>query len=119
MGWLNDCNGRQSIYVLHGVAGIGKSTVSKSIAESAATRGVLGASFFFSRSEENRNTARSLFPTLAHQLSLHNREFSRQLSTALEVDCGAAERDLQAQFSSLLAQPLRLLAGGRPDPPPH
>ena len=113
-GWLNDCNGRQSIYVLHGVAGIGKSTVSKSIAESAAARGVLGASFFFSRSEENRNTARSLFPTLAHQLSLHNREFSRQLSTALQVDSGATERDLQAQFSSLLAQPLRVLEEGGP-----
>jgi len=110
MGWLNDCNGRQSIYVLHGVAGIGKSTVSKSIAESAVVRGVLGASFFFSRSEENRKTARSLFPTLAHQLSLHNREFSRRLSTALEVDCGATESNLQAQFSSFLAQPLRLLA---------
>jgi len=114
MGWLNDYNGRQSIYVLHGVAGIGKSTVSKSIAESAAARGVLGASFFFSRSEENRNTARSLFPTLAYQLSLHNREFSRPLSTALEVDCGATERDLQAQFSSLLAQPLRVLEEGGP-----
>ena len=49
MSWLD--NGSQSIYVLQGVAGIGKSTVSKSVAERAAAIGALGGSFFFSRSE--------------------------------------------------------------------
>ena len=111
MSWLD--NGRQSIYVLHGVAGIGKSTVSKSVAERAAATGALGASFFFSRNEETRKTARSLFPTLAYQLSSHNREFARQLKMSLQDDRGAAGRDLQRQFSSLISRPFQSLAAER------
>jgi len=111
MSWLD--NGPQSIYVLHGVAGIGKSTVSKSVAERAAAIGALGGSFFFSRSEETRKTARSLFPTLAYQLSSHNREFNRQLNMSLQDDRGAAGHNLQQQFSSLLSRPLQLLAAER------
>ena len=108
MSWLD--NGSQSIYVLHGVAGIGKSTVAKSVAERAAAIGALGGSFFFSRSEETRKTARSLFPTLAYQLSSHNREFTRQLNMSLQDDRDAARHNLQQQFSSLLSRPLQRLA---------
>src|ERR1700733_10774310 len=111
MGWLD--NGGRSIYVLHGVAGIGKSTVSKSVAGRAAAIGALGASFFFSRSEETRKTARSLFPTLAYQLSSHNHEFSRQLKMSLQADRDAAGRDLQRQFSSLISRPFQPLAAER------
>src|SRR3984885_15862302 len=113
MGWLD--NGGRSIYVLHGVAGIGKSTVSKSVAGRAAAIGALGASFFFSRSEETRKTARSLFPTLAYQLSSHNHEFSRQLKISLQADRGAAGRDLRQQFSRIIFQSfLPLAAEGDP-----
>ena len=114
MGWLNECDKRQSIYVLRGVAGIGKSTVSKSVAEHAVDAGNLVASFFFSRNEKNRKTARSIFPTLAHQLAT-NAVFGGRLTKVLQDDLGAAERDLQRQFSSLLAWPLRpLMANGDP-----
>src|ERR1700733_1457747 len=115
MGWSIDYNERQSIYVLYGVAGIGKSTVAKSVSRRAAAIGILGASFFFSRSESNRKTAQSLFPTLAYQLALRNREFNRQLNMALRNDGGATERDLQEQFSSLLVRPLQpLMTEGNP-----
>ena len=115
MGWLNECDKRQPIYVLRGVAGIGKSTVSKSVAERAVDAGNLVASFFFSRNEKNRKTARSIFPTLAHQLAIHNREFAGRLIKVLQDDPSAAERDLKRQFSSLLAWPLRpLMANGDP-----
>ena len=83
------------------------------MAERAAAIGALGGSFFFSRSEETRKTARSLFPTLAYQLSSHNREFTRQLNMSLQDDRGAAGRDLQQQFSSLLSRPLQPLAAER------
>jgi len=44
---MNDRGGKP-IYILYGVAGIGKSTVAKTMAERAAKDGTLGASFFFS-----------------------------------------------------------------------
>jgi hypothetical protein len=107
MKWVDSEDKRQSIYVLYGVAGIGKSTVAKSIAERAAGICTLGASFFFSRNEESRKTARHFFPTLAYQLARYNRAFAADINGALEEDPGAAEHDLRQQFYSLIAKPLR------------
>jgi hypothetical protein len=56
---MNDAKSR-SIYILYGIAGIGKSMVAKTVAERAACDKVLGASFFFSRDKGNR---KSFFPT--------------------------------------------------------
>jgi len=112
---MNSKNGRESIYILHGVAGIGKSTLAKSIAERADGMGVLGGSFFFSRTEEDRKTAKSFFPTLAYQLALYNQEFARRVDRALEDDRRATERDPDRQFTSLLRKPLQqVLAVGDP-----
>ena len=98
----------QSIYVLYGVAGIGKSTVAKTLAERAAEANVLGASFFFSRNEDNRKTARLFFPTLANHLARYDDTFARHVNKVLEDDPDAAGRDIRKQFDSLIARPLRL-----------
>jgi len=73
--WINDRGGKH-IYILYGVAGIGKSTVAKTVAEHAARDGTLGASFFFSRDEDNRKSAKSFFNTLAYSSFRNVREFS-------------------------------------------
>lgn len=45
--WIADDDpGLAPIYILDGVAGIGKSTIAKTVAEFAAGINVLGASFF-------------------------------------------------------------------------
>jgi len=106
MGWLDSGDERQSIYVLHGVAGIGKSTVAKSIAERAAKNHTLGASFFFSRNEKRRRTAKSFFPTLAYQLARYHQAFAVHIDKALEEDPGAAKRGLRQQFYPLIVTPL-------------
>jgi replication-associated recombination protein RarA len=46
-GWMKTHERGQSIYVLYGVTGIGKSTIAKTVAEQKAELNVLGASFFF------------------------------------------------------------------------
>ena len=53
------------IYVLSGLAGIGKSTVAQTIAERAANLGILGASFFFSRNEADQRSAEKFVTTIA------------------------------------------------------
>jgi len=108
--WMTD-DGRRSIFVLYGVAGIGKSTVSKTVAERADELYVLGASFFFSRDEESRKTAKSFFPTLAYQLACYDEEFAWHVNQALEHDPGAAGRDLRTQFRALVVKPLQLIVG--------
>jgi len=108
MGWVSSENRNQSIYILYGVAGAGKSTIAKTVAERAAQENALGATFFFSRRAPNRKTARWLFPTLAHHLVHYSNEFARSINEVLEEDLNAARRGIQKQFESLIARPFHL-----------
>src|ERR1700744_3698405 len=56
------------IFLLSGMAGTGKSTVSRTVARSFKNKNQLGASFFFKRGEKDRGNAKKLFPTLIRQL---------------------------------------------------
>jgi hypothetical protein len=111
MNWINGDSQSQSIYILYGVAGIGKSTVAKTLAERAADANVLGASFFFSRDEDNRKTARRFFPTLADHLARYDETFAKHVNIALEKDPNIAGRDIRKQFDSLIATPLQFTIG--------
>jgi pantothenate kinase-related protein Tda10 len=55
--WMCDPH-REQIYILAGIAGKGKSTVAKTVTSHAAQQTALGASFFFSRDENELNTAK-------------------------------------------------------------
>ncbi|KIL64864.1 hypothetical protein M378DRAFT_162714 [Amanita muscaria Koide BX008] len=101
--------GNTRIYVLSGLAGIGKSTVAYTIAARADKDGLLGASFFFSRDEEDRKNAKKFFTTLAFQLCLYNQMFADAIAAALHTDRGAAAttKGPQEQLQALILEPLR------------
>src|SRR6266852_6353386 len=111
--WVNNSGGRP-IFVLYGIAGIGKSTVAKTVAERAANEKTLGASFFFSRDEDTRKTLKSFFTTLAYQLSCHYPQIAEQTNIALEKAPDVAERDPVYQIHRLIATPLRTAIGETP-----
>lgn len=113
--WVEGETGSQSIYVLYGIAGIGKSTIAKTLAEYSAQSKYLAASFFFSRDEEGRRTPRGFFPTLAYQLAC-NETFTCYVREALQQDPDAPHRAIQMQFDSLIAQPLKRAAFRREKP---
>jgi hypothetical protein len=96
--WVNDVKG-QSIYVLYGVAGIGKSTVAITVAERAAGNKALGASFLFSRDKDNTKSAKSFFPTLAYQLSYHYPALAERINAAVGEDPELTGRDPVRQLS--------------------
>jgi len=108
---MNDRGGK-SIYILYGVAGIGKSTVAKTVAEGAALGGTLGASFFFSRDEDNRKSAKSFFNTLAYHLAYHHPVIAERINVTLDEDPEVVERDPIQQFNHLIAEPLQTPIGG-------
>src|SRR6266478_540238 len=68
---------RSRMYLLSGLAGIGKSTVAFTIADRAQTAGRLGASFFFSRDEAERSNTKRFFTTIAFQLCAYDKEFTQ------------------------------------------
>lgn len=102
------------IYVLDGIAGIGKSTVAQTIATHSADLGYLGASFFFSKDDIDRKTAKLFFSTLAFQLSRYDGEFAKVIGEALEHAPDASEKILGQQSKLLLVDPLQQLSRSHP-----
>jgi hypothetical protein len=72
--WARDPN-KSPVCWLNGLAGTGKSTIAKTIAERLFVDGQLGASFFCSRDFEDRRNIQLIFPTLATQLACNYPEF--------------------------------------------
>jgi len=105
--WANDIN-RETLFWVYGPAGTGKSTISRSIAQSLADTGLLGASYFFRRGKEGRNNASRFFPTIASQLIATVPTFKRSLRESLEKP-GNTELETKAlgeQFKTLILTPL-------------
>ncbi|KAM6491774.1 hypothetical protein JOM56_012814 [Amanita muscaria] len=106
------------MYILSGLAGIGKSTVAYTIASRAADLNLLGASFFFSRDDADRNNAKRLFTTIAYQLCVYNERFAKAIGDALGTKRGSAAttKDLQEQLQVLILDPLRSIVQSRDRP---
>lgn len=97
---------QKSIFWLNGMAGTGKSTVSRTVARSLKDTNHLGASFFFKRGEGDRGNAKKFFPTLTRQLILRISELGSGVQKALDQDPDIASKSLKEQFEKLLLQPL-------------
>ncbi|KAA8641400.1 uncharacterized protein ATNIH1004_001865 [Aspergillus tanneri] len=97
---------QKSIFWLKGMAGTGKSTISRTVARSLKDTNCLGASFFFKRGEGDRGNAKKFFPTLTRQLMLWCSELVPGVQKALDDDPGIASKSLREQFEQLLLQPL-------------
>ncbi|KAF7983627.1 hypothetical protein HWV62_20558 [Athelia sp. TMB] len=106
--------GSEKICLLKGPAGCGKSAVLHTITEKLKRDGHLIAAFFFSRDTASRNTATTLFTTLARDLaSLHPRA-AEDICAALEAEPALASASLSRQFDALILGPSRHLPADRP-----
>ncbi|GIC88969.1 NACHT and WD40 domain protein [Aspergillus udagawae] len=88
------------------MAGTGKSTISRTVARQLKAKGLLGASFFFRKGEEDRGNAKKLFPTLIEQLATSIPQLTPSVQNAIDKDPNISERFLREQFESLLYWPL-------------
>ncbi|KIL64920.1 hypothetical protein M378DRAFT_77648, partial [Amanita muscaria Koide BX008] len=106
------------MYILSGLAGIGKSTVAYTIASRAADLNLLGASFFLSRNEADRNNAKRLFTTIAYQLCVYDETFAKAIGDVLLTERGSAAttKDPQEQLQVLILDPLRSIIQSRARP---
>ncbi|KAJ5992489.1 hypothetical protein N7451_008213 [Penicillium sp. IBT 35674x] len=100
---------QKSIFWLKGMAGTGKSTISRTVAGSLKDTNYLGASFFFKRGEGDRGNAKKLFPTLVRQLMVSISGLRSGVQKALDDDPDIASKSLKEQFEKLLLQPLLYL----------
>ncbi|KAL2193874.1 hypothetical protein P885DRAFT_71872 [Corynascus similis CBS 632.67] len=101
--WANDPQA-ESIFWLNGMAGTGKSTISRTVATSFARDGLLGASFFFKRGEGDRGKASLLFPTITSQLVRQIPALEPSVRKAIDAD--VPKKTLRDQLEKLILRPL-------------
>ncbi|KAF5851816.1 hypothetical protein GGP41_000555 [Bipolaris sorokiniana] len=103
--WANDKDGK-SIFWLSGMAGTGKSTIARTVAQSFASRGQLGASFFFKKGEGERGNASRFFTTIATDLVACEPGMLPSIRKTLDGDSTISHKALKDQFEKLILQPL-------------
>ena len=103
--WADGFGGK-SIFWLNGMAGTGKSTVSRTVAQSSHARGQLGASFFFKRGEGDRGGVSKFFTTLATQLVKTVPGLAPHVKNAIDDDPTIPTKTLRDQVTQLILKPL-------------
>ncbi|KAK4096622.1 hypothetical protein N658DRAFT_519096 [Parathielavia hyrcaniae] len=103
--WANDPQA-ESIFWLNGMAGTGKSTISRTVAQSFGDQRLLGASFFFKRGEGDRGKATLFFTTIASQLVCKVPALAAFVREAIDANPSVARKALRDQFEKLILQPL-------------
>ena len=96
------------MFWLNGIAGIGKSTVARTIAEFAENQRTLGASFFFSRTE-GRSDPAVFFTTLAYQLACVSPLFKTAITNAIRNNLTIGQAIPRRQIRELIVDPLRTI----------
>ena len=104
--WTEDFD-KSPVFWLNGLAGTGKSTIAQTILERIFADGRLGASFFCSRSFEDRSNIKLIFPTLAIQLAQKYPTFRSSLIALLQTNPDVVHESLQEQMQKFLVGPLR------------
>ncbi|KAI9147395.1 Vegetative incompatibility protein [Paramyrothecium foliicola] len=103
--WICDPNAK-ALFWLNGMAGTGKSTISRTIARSLSETNHLGASFFFKRGEADRGNATKFITTIARQLADKEPKVASMLMQTIETDSTISGSAIQEQFQKLVFEPL-------------
>ncbi|KAL4862580.1 hypothetical protein BDV12DRAFT_41942 [Aspergillus spectabilis] len=111
--WAKSPN-EKCVFWLNGMAGTGKSTIARTVAQLFKDKGQLGATFFCKRGEANRGNARYLVSTITRQLVTRYRQLVPVVLAALENDPDISFKRLDEQLDKLLLQPLLKLRTNRP-----
>jgi len=107
MAWSGDASANSAyIFWLNGMAGTGKSTISRTVARQLAEEKRLAASFFFSRGRGDISHAGKFFTTIATQLAHSLPVLSPCLSKAIDEHHNISQRGLTEQWKHLILGPL-------------
>ncbi|EXL92615.1 hypothetical protein FOIG_14355 [Fusarium odoratissimum NRRL 54006] len=112
--WIEDENAK-TIFWLNGMAGTGKSTISRTVAASAQRKDKLGATFFFKQGETDRGSLTKFFTTLARHLAANQPAYTAHLVEMISNDTGIFEKTSQVQFKRLIIDPIVASAKSLPD----
>ncbi|KAH7174198.1 quinon protein alcohol dehydrogenase-like superfamily [Fusarium flagelliforme] len=118
--WAESPDG-EPIFWLAGMAGTGKSTIAITVAnclhdkhqffsreQVLDDRTVLGATFFLSHEDPDRNTVKYVFPTIARTLAERFPDIGEYISQSIYRDTTVGTARLVQQMQSLVSEPLAI-----------
>ncbi|EAU81701.2 NWD2 [Coprinopsis cinerea okayama7 len=97
----------KSTFWLHGPVGMGKTTIAQTVAEELDAMDLLGASFFFSRADPNRDKAAKFVASLALQLALSIPQLKPHIEEAVVKNPTVLTKALPIQLKKLIVEPFR------------
>lgn len=114
--WLAEPKSEERILWLNGMAGTGKTTISRTVARNLDENGYLGASYFFSRGQADLDSATKLVPTIANQLANKIPILRRYICEAIATHRNICERTMADQWKELVVKPLSKVETQRTTP---
>ncbi|KAL8318521.1 hypothetical protein RB597_005684 [Gaeumannomyces tritici] len=98
------------------MAGTGKSTISRTVAEKLSAAKVPCASFLFKKGEGDRGSAAMFFTTILAQLVHQVPVLASHVQSAIENDPAIVDKNKKEQFEKLFLEPLDKCKGDIPGP---
>jgi hypothetical protein len=108
--WAKTLSPEEGIYWISGLAGIGKSALMRSLCDRLAELGILGASFFISRTDKERQDPENVVRTIAYQLARFSPIILAPISDSILRNPDITHSSLTEQVHHLLAVPLSSIA---------
>jgi hypothetical protein len=113
---MDDAEGKFIVW-LNGMAGSGKSTIARTIAQGYAEQNRLAAMFCFSKDEADRSHAGKFIPSIALQLAGLSSAFHAHICEVLAENPDIPRRDIKEQWNKLFLEPLSTLEADFPQRP--
>jgi hypothetical protein len=96
---------------IHGLAGLGKSSIAASVCQRFEEKGILAASFFCKRDNPELRDPRRALTTVVYGLALRCKPYGDAVVAAIRADPELHTRHIQPLYDTLVNKPLQSLAG--------
>ncbi|KAI1131627.1 WD40-repeat-containing domain protein [Nemania abortiva] len=106
--WAGNRDPVKHIFWLNGMAGTGKSTISRTVVQEFARKGYCVARFFFKRGENDRNSASKFVATIAAQLIDQVPAIRPHIANAIDTSPPISGMAMQEQFKKFIREPLAM-----------
>ncbi|KIJ56029.1 hypothetical protein M422DRAFT_150650, partial [Sphaerobolus stellatus SS14] len=97
------------IYILSGTTGAGKSTIAYTVVNKSERRGLLGASFFFSKDSEEVPNVKYFVSPIARRLAFSQSHIRPKIVQAIRNRRAYSAGSLSGEFQELVIEPLAAL----------
>ncbi|KAF9447594.1 hypothetical protein P691DRAFT_107543 [Macrolepiota fuliginosa MF-IS2] len=106
--WVQNDKRERKLWWLRGPAGVGKSAIVQTLAESQYQARRLGASIFFSR-PNGRNNPRQVLPSIAYQFAVRDRAYKSYIADLMTTDPNCLQKSMGEQFRILIVEPFAVM----------